>query len=88
MPRKLGQHFLASDSILEKLAEAACGDYAPRVVEIGPGRGALTRHLLARTGELHAIELDASLARHLSVTLGSNPNMHIHEADVLATDFA
>jgi 16S rRNA (adenine1518-N6/adenine1519-N6)-dimethyltransferase len=88
VPRKLGQHFLIRDSILERLAEAACGEHTPRVVEIGPGRGALTRHLLPRTDELHAIELDASLAEHLQSKYAAEPKLHIHTADVLATDLA
>lgn len=86
MPRRLGQHFLVRDSILERLAAAACGEHTPRVIEIGPGRGALTRHLLPRTDELHAIELDASLASGLRVKFASESKLHIHTADVLATD--
>jgi 16S rRNA (adenine1518-N6/adenine1519-N6)-dimethyltransferase len=86
VPRRLGQHFLIRDSILERLAAAACGEHTPRVIEVGPGRGALTRHLLLRTDELHAIELDASLASGLWAKLGSESKLHIHTGDVLATD--
>lgn len=86
MPKPLGQHFLIRDSILERLAQAACGEHTPRVIEIGPGRGALTHHLLPRTEELHAIELDASLAEHLRTKYAAEPKLHIHTADVLATD--
>lgn len=88
MPRKLGQHFLVRDSILERLAQAACGEHTSRVVEIGPGRGALTRHLLPRTDELHAIELDATLAEHLRAKYAAEPKLHVHTADVLATDLS
>lgn len=88
MPRKLGQHFLTQQSILEQLAIAACGASVPRVVEIGPGRGALTRHLLPRTGELHAIELDAALVQVLRREFGNEPRFHLHHADVLETDLA
>ncbi len=88
MPRKLGQHFLIRDSILERLAAAACANYTPRVIEIGPGRGALTRHLLPRIDELHAIEIDASLVGYLETKFASEPKLHIHQADVLATDLA
>lgn len=88
MPRKLGQHFLIRDEILERLARAACGEYFSRVIEIGPGRGALTRHLLPRTGELHAIELDRSLASYLESKFASEPKLHVHVSDVLATDLA
>ena len=88
LPRKLGQHFLVSQSILEKLAQAACGDHVPCVIEIGPGRGALTRHLLPRTGELHAIEIDTTLADFLQREFASEPKLHVHQADVLSIDLA
>ena len=88
MPRKLGQHFLVRDSVLEKLANAACGVHAERVIEIGSGRGALTRHLLPLTDELHAIELDAALARHLESKYSAESKLHVHNADVLATDLS
>jgi 16S rRNA (adenine1518-N6/adenine1519-N6)-dimethyltransferase len=88
LPRKLGQHFLVRDSILERLARAACGDHTPRVIEIGPGRGALTRHLLPRTDELHAIELDPSLVTYLQSKFAAEPKLHIHHADILATNIS
>jgi len=88
LPRKLGQHFLVRDSILERLASAACGGHAKRVIEIGPGRGALTRCLLPRTDELHAIEIDASLAGYLESKFAAEPKLHVHRADVLRTDLA
>ena len=56
------------------------------MIEIGPGRGALTRHLLPRTDELHAIELDLSLVELLNVKFSSDTKLHVHRADVLATD--
>lgn len=85
MPRKLGQHFLTRDSVLERLATAACGDEAERVIEIGPGRGALTRHLLPHTQELHAIERDLSLVAYLQRKFAQEPKLHIHSGDVLST---
>jgi 16S rRNA (adenine1518-N6/adenine1519-N6)-dimethyltransferase len=88
LPRKLGQHFLIRDAILERLASAACGAYTPRVVEIGAGRGALTRHLLPHTDELHAIELDTSLAGYLRSKYASEEKLHVHASDVLSTDIA
>jgi 16S rRNA (adenine1518-N6/adenine1519-N6)-dimethyltransferase len=88
LPRKLGQHFLIRDAILERLALAACEEYTPRVIEIGPGRGALTRHLSPRTDELHAIELDISLADYLRSKYASEEKLHVHTSDVLSTDIA
>jgi 16S rRNA (adenine1518-N6/adenine1519-N6)-dimethyltransferase len=86
--RKLGQHFLIRGAILERLADAACGEYTARVIEIGPGRGALTRHLLARADELHAVELDTSFASYLRSTYASEKKLHVHDSDVLSIDIA
>jgi 16S rRNA (adenine1518-N6/adenine1519-N6)-dimethyltransferase len=86
LPRKLGQHFLVRESILEKLATAACGVHTQRVIEIGPGRGALTRRLLPKTDELHAVELDSGLVEYLARTFQTEPKLQVHAGDVLATD--
>jgi 16S rRNA (adenine1518-N6/adenine1519-N6)-dimethyltransferase len=88
LPRKLGQHFLVRDSILERLATAACGEHTPRVIEIGPGRGALTRHLLKRTDDLHVLELDESLVALLQTKFSGELKLHVHHGDVLTTDLA
>jgi 16S rRNA (adenine1518-N6/adenine1519-N6)-dimethyltransferase len=85
--QKFGQHFLVRDTILEPLA-AACGEDLVRTIEIGPGRGTLTRHLLPRTGELHAIEIDRALAARLQSKFAGEPKLHVHEADVLTTDLS
>jgi 16S rRNA (adenine1518-N6/adenine1519-N6)-dimethyltransferase len=63
--QRLGQHFLSSPDILDRIARAACPQREPLVVEIGPGRGALTAHLVERAERLIAVELDGSLAAHL-----------------------
>ncbi len=76
------------DSVLERLAIAACGEHTPRVVEIGPGRGALTRRLLARTDDLHAVEVDESLVAFLQREFSSESKLHIHHGDVLTTDLS
>ena len=86
MPAQLGQHFLVDSEILARLAEAACGEHSPRTVEIGPGRGALTRHLLQCTDELHAIELDGSLVKYLERHFAGESRLHVHRGDVLETD--
>lgn len=46
----------------------------------------MTRHLLPRTDELHAIELDMGLVQHLESVLGADPKLHLHSGDVLKTD--
>jgi 16S rRNA (adenine1518-N6/adenine1519-N6)-dimethyltransferase len=86
--QKLGQHFLIRGSILERIAAAACEASEPLVVEIGPGRGALTARLLARAQRVVAIEVDSYLADHLRAKYASEPRLEVIHADVLATDLA
>lgn len=88
MGRRLGQHFLARQSILERIAEAACPETTETLVEIGPGRGALTTHLLARAGRVIAIEIDPVLVHYLRAEFRDEPRLTILEADVLKADLA
>lgn len=83
MGQPLGQHFLVSPSILEKIARAACPEREPLVIEIGPGKGALTRYLVDRADRLIAIELDTELAAQLP---GRFPSIEVVHADVLQVD--
>ncbi len=85
MPRqRLGQHFLIRGAILERIARAACPGREPLVVEIGPGHGALTRHLLTRADRVVAIEIDPYLAQSLS----PGSNLQVVEANALEIDLA
>jgi 16S rRNA (adenine1518-N6/adenine1519-N6)-dimethyltransferase len=86
VPRKLGQHFLSSESILNRIAEAVCPERVPLVIEIGPGRGALTRKLLERADRVVAIEVDAELVEYLRATFGAA--LEVVHADVLTVDLA
>jgi 16S rRNA (adenine1518-N6/adenine1519-N6)-dimethyltransferase len=86
--QKLGQHFLIQGSILERIAAAVCPQREQLVVEIGPGRGALTEKLLKRAERVVAIELDASLVDHLRRKFASEPRLEIIHADAMATDLA
>ena len=65
MGRRLGQHFLTRKSTLNQIAEAACGERTPLVIEIGAGRGALTESLLERADKVVAIEVDPVLVHYL-----------------------
>ncbi len=85
MPRKFGQHFLRDANILARIAEAACSAQVPLLLEIGPGRGALTAHLLPQCERLVAIEIDHDLIPSLKIRF---PALEIVEADVLTVDLA
>ena len=88
-PRKrFGQHFLHDSRILDSIA-TGLGDLTGRtVVEIGPGRGALTDRLVARAARVVAIELDRDLVQHLRTRYADRPHVEIVEGDVLSTDLA
>ncbi len=85
MPRRLGQHFLNNPTILRRIAEFACPEPCPLVIEIGPGKGSLTRRLLERAERVVAIEIDPSLAHGLE---GLSHRLEVVQADVLKTDLA
>jgi 16S rRNA (adenine1518-N6/adenine1519-N6)-dimethyltransferase len=89
--RRLGQHFLFRKSILDRIAEAACGDRVPQVIEIGPGKGALTESLLERADKVTAIEVDPHLVHYLRQKFRDaidQGRLEVIEGDVLKTNFS
>ena len=84
--QKLGQHFLRNSALLERIAAAVCPQPEQTVIEIGPGRGALTARLLEKCRRVVAIELDRDLARYLRREFAGEPRLEVVEADALATD--
>lgn len=87
-PRKrFGQHFLHDPVVIERIAAAIAPQAGEALVEIGPGRGALTRRLLdSDCGSLDAIEIDRELAALLRAELGGDQRFAVHEADALRVD--
>lgn len=84
VPRKrFGQHFLTDASILDGVVRAIDPQPGQAVLEIGPGKGALTRPLLDQCGRVTAIELD----RDLAASLRGMPGLQLVQADVLRVDF-
>jgi 16S rRNA (adenine1518-N6/adenine1519-N6)-dimethyltransferase len=86
--RRLGQHFLTRPSVLERIAEIACPEQADTVIEIGPGRGALTSHLLSRATRVVAIEIDPVLVHYLQSKFRDEPRLTLVANDVLKADLA
>ena len=83
-PRKrLGQHFLTDRAVLERIADALAPTREDVVVEIGPGRGALTDFLAARAKRVIAIELDRDLVPFLRDRYAVAGNVEVIERDVL-----
>ncbi|MGI9234470.1 MAG: 16S rRNA (adenine(1518)-N(6)/adenine(1519)-N(6))-dimethyltransferase RsmA [Woeseiaceae bacterium] len=88
-PRKrFGQHFLADPGVVDAILRHIHPAKQDVIVEIGPGRGAITDVLARNAGHLHAIELDRDLASELRRRYASNTAITIHEADALTFDFA
>ena len=84
---KLGQHFLVDSGATARIVEALGDISESTVLEIGPGRGALTAMLARRARRLIAIEIDRVLAAQLRMNFSQEPNVEIIEGDVLAIDF-
>lgn len=74
--------------MLERIAAAACGEREDLVIEIGPGKGALTAKLLERAGRVVAIEVDALMVARLRERFAGDPRLAIVHADVLSTDLS
>jgi 16S rRNA (adenine1518-N6/adenine1519-N6)-dimethyltransferase len=81
--KRFGQHFLVDASVIGAIVGSVDPKPGQAIVEIGPGRGAITLPLLARCGQLTVIELDRDLAARLRRTAG----LDVVEADVLDVDF-
>jgi len=84
---KLGQHFLTDPSAAGRIVEALGNIPQSTVLEIGPGRGALTSLLVRRARRVIAVETDRVLAAQLRMNFSLVPNIEIIEGDILAVDF-
>jgi 16S rRNA (adenine1518-N6/adenine1519-N6)-dimethyltransferase len=82
---RLGQNFLSSPRTAGRIVDALGTPAGSWVVEVGPGKGALTRPLLARGLKVLAVEVDAVLAGRLREALGGE-DLRVVEADALAFD--
>jgi 16S rRNA (adenine1518-N6/adenine1519-N6)-dimethyltransferase len=82
--RQLGQNFLVDSGVAERIV-SALEDETPRVLEIGPGRGALTEPLLERFERVLALELDENLVPQLQQRFGGR-GFEIRHADALRED--
>ena len=87
-PRKrFGQHFLHDPGVIDRIIGAIGVSPDDRVVEIGPGEGALTEPLLKRVNRLDVVELDRDLATRLKERTGDPGELRVHESDELEFDF-
>lgn len=86
--KSLGQNFLVDGNIIDKIIHSA--DIKPEdcVLEIGPGRGALTGYLARKAGRLVLVEYDHALAAGLKKLYAGDPRVTVVDADILAVDLA
>ncbi|MCK7578645.1 MAG: 16S rRNA (adenine(1518)-N(6)/adenine(1519)-N(6))-dimethyltransferase RsmA [Chromatiales bacterium] len=84
--KRFGQNFLHDPLVIDRIHAAIDARPGERLVEIGPGQGAITQRLLTRAGALDVIELDRDLIEPLRQRLGGLGELRIHNADALDFD--
>lgn len=86
--KKLGQNFLIDEEVISEIIEGSSITSDSLVIEIGPGMGALTEHLVERAGRLIAVELDDRLIPILEVKMFGYDNFELIHGDILEVDLA
>jgi 16S rRNA (adenine1518-N6/adenine1519-N6)-dimethyltransferase len=85
--KRFGQHFLHDPGVIRRIIDGVSPAVGDRIVEIGPGRGALTWDLLRRAQALDVIEIDRDLAQSLKEDPRATDALHVHVENALDTDF-
>lgn len=85
--RRFGQNFLVDATVVRRIAAAVGAGADDHIVEIGPGKGALTEALLDSGATVDAIELDRDLAAGLAARHADEPRFRLHGSDALRFDF-
>ena len=85
--KSLGQHFIADPNYCRRIVHYAEIQPADTVVEIGPGTGQLTEHLLGRARTVIAIEFDRDMMAHLQTRFTNEPRLTLIQRDILALDW-
>jgi 16S rRNA (adenine1518-N6/adenine1519-N6)-dimethyltransferase len=84
--KRFGQHFLHDQGVLSRIVASMDPRPGQHIVEVGPGPGALTAHLLARVAPIDAVEIDRDLAASLRERWPQQ--LRLHEGDALEFDFS
>ncbi len=85
--KRFGQHFLHDPGVIRRIIDSVAPADGERLVEVGPGRGALTWGLLDRAKQLDVIEIDRDLAAALQADPRAATGLRVHTENVLDTDF-
>ncbi len=86
--KKLGQNFLTDKNVVTRIIDSARLDRGDVVIEVGPGKGALTGRIASLVKRVYAIEKDNFLYSRLHDKYASADNMTLINEDVLKTDFS
>jgi 16S rRNA (adenine1518-N6/adenine1519-N6)-dimethyltransferase len=84
--KRFGQHFLRDEEIIARIVQAIAPRPDQRIVEIGPGEGAITLPLLRKAGRLTVIELDRDLVPRIAARCAGVGEVTIINADILNVD--
>jgi len=85
--KRFGQNFLTDQRIIDRIIAALDPRAEETILEIGPGKGALTAPLLERAGSVVAVEFDRNLIPLLTEKFGGIKNFKLIQNDALVTDF-
>jgi len=85
--KRFGQNFLHDEVVIQKIVSAVAPTANQNIVEIGPGQGAITRHLLECCHHLDVVEIDRDLVKHLNTIFTPSEKFHIHNVDALKFEF-
>ena len=86
--KALGQNFINDPQLIESIADACGAGPQDTVVEIGPGKGALTCTLAERAAKVIAVELDSTVIPLLKGNLAGAPNVEVVNEDILKFDWS
>lgn len=86
--KRFGQNFLHDPTTIQRIISSIHPKLTDHIVEIGPGKGALTQHLLPQVARLDCVELDRDLIPILEQSFGESDHLFIHQADALQFNFA
>jgi 16S rRNA (adenine1518-N6/adenine1519-N6)-dimethyltransferase len=85
--KRFGQNFLIDPNIVRKIVKEIKPQPGDVIVEIGPGKGALTRQLVATGAKIHAIEIDKDLTSELAREFAGSDNFTLYQQDALKFDY-
>lgn len=86
--KRFGQNFLQDQSVIARIVQNVAPKKEDKIVEIGPGQGALTIEIMRSSGAITAIELDRDLLEPLQKTCAPFGTLELHNVDALKFDFS